>query len=380
MSCSNCDSPMSSQFFSLYDNANVYGQLIVNAIFAAALLVVFFVNQKPAAKVVHVSTFCLFTACIFQCVRWGLIIPDNWIPHGYRWESTVIVTMQRIALPVVLGALIRAMRPGKILALGPWLGVVVLSVLNLAYVVFDFMLTDSAIKAWVESGDGPWRLGDRDFSLLWTKSMVGRYTDQPAYSRWPINWDLSSVVRYRVWLLFDPSEPKVIDSRDAQIKIGLAADTVALLVVLAVGVLHLITWRRQGKAEVPRHRTFLAVAVGGLLLSTLFRVITVANWILPNWRIITNVKLWNNWLSYFPDTNRMEDYVLMPPYWLPGYRSPVGAFPILQVIFEQIGPIMACGWIVLSMVAERRQFKMLKQQEAMNMKMQMPTQMRGQYN
>lgn len=253
--CDSCDSPMGSQFFNLYATGSIYGQLVVNAILAAALLVVFFLNRRPAAKLAHLATFCFFAGCVFQCVRWGLVARDNWIPHGYRFESSVIVLLQRLGWPVLLAALLRAMRPGKILGAGPWLGVLVLGVLNVAYVAYDFVLSDSAVKEWGQySKGGGWILGDRDFGLLWTRSMVGRFTDQPEYVTYPTTWSLDAATRFRAWRMYLPEGSAVFRDRDTQIKIGLAADVVALVLVVAIGGLHVVTWHRQGKAELPRRR------------------------------------------------------------------------------------------------------------------------------
>lgn len=54
--------------------------------------------------------------------------------------------------------------------------------------------------------------------------------------------------------------------------------------------------------------------------------------------------------------------------WLSGYRTTVEAFPVLQVVFEQIGPVVACAFIVLSMAAERRSRKVVRQHEVVAMK------------
>lgn len=59
----------------------------------------------------------------------------------------------------------------------------------------------------------------------------------------------------------------------------------------------------------------------------------------------------------------------MPPYWLPGYRTTVEAFPVLQVLFEQIGPVVACAFIVLSMGPERRSRSAVRQHEVAAAKM-----------
>ncbi|KAL2203575.1 hypothetical protein CC79DRAFT_1371626 [Sarocladium strictum] len=371
------DTPMRSMFFDLYAKSDVYGQLAVNAIFAALLLVVFFLNRRPAAKLVHVAAFCFFAACAMQCVRWGLVGGLNWVPRGYRYESSVVVLLQRVGWPVLLVALLRAMRPGKILGAGPWLGVLVLGVLNLAYVVYDFLITSSSLKNlneydpfegaknndffldWVKHIG--WLLGDRDFSLLWTKDMVRRFTDQPEYVSDATWWSLDAVVHYRMERLYTPKGSTEFEQRDTQIKLGLAADVLALVLVVVIGGLHIVTWHRQGKAELPRRRSFLAIAIGGLLLSTLFRIIISAHWMLPNWAIITNLQLWDDWLAYFPDTDEAEDMVRMPSYWLDGYRTTVDGYPVLQVVFEQIGPVVACLFIVLSMAAERRSRRTVQQ-------------------
>lgn len=121
-------------------------------------------------------------------------------------------------------------------------------------------------------------------------------------------------------------------------------------------------------------QSLLAVAVGGLLLSALFRVVVSAGWFLPNWRVITSARLWGEWLAYFPVTDRTNDFVAMPPYWLPGYRTTVEGFPVVQVLLEQIGPVAACACIVLSMAAERRSRRVVRQQQVPGMKMQ------GQYS
>lgn len=385
-SCSSCDSAMSALFLDLYDNGNLYGMLVINALFAAALLVPLALNRRPLAKLALLASFLFFTGCVFQSVRWGLIIPDNWILHGYRVESSVVVLVQRLGWPAVLAALLRAMRPGRLSAAAAWAGVLLLGVLNLAYAALDFVVSDAAIKDWETPPIG-WILGDRDWALLWTPGMVRSFTDQPTREHEPGTWSLNTA-RNRAWLLYLPAESGIFRKRDAQIKLGLAADVIALLVVLALAGVHAVTWRRQGKAELPRRRvstfdslfaqlprmflaansssqSFLAIAVGGLLLSALFRVIVSARWILPNWRIITNPDLWEDWLGYFPDTNTLSEYVRMPSDWLPGYRTTLGAFPVLQALFEQIGPVVACVLVVLSMAAERRAARAARQQQRM---------------
>lgn len=251
--CTNCDTTLNSMYFNLISDANTYGQLIPNVIFAAALLGVFFINRRPAAKLAQLATFCFFTACVFQSVRWGLITHNIEIPHGYRCEASIIVMMQRVGWPVLLAALLRAMRPGKILGAGPWAGLFVLSVLNVTYVVYDFILTDLAIKDFKMS-EVFWSLSDRDFGSLWSKSMVDRFTDQPEDNDYRIKWSQDDALRYRAWNVYMASGSPNRKDRDTQIKIGLAADVVALLVVLALGGLHAVTWRRQGKAELPRRR------------------------------------------------------------------------------------------------------------------------------
>lgn len=261
---------MRSMFFELYTTQDIYGQLAINAIFAALLLAVFFLNRRPAAKLVHLATFCFFTACVLQCVRWGLVGGYNWVPRGYRFEASVIVLLQRLGWPVLLFALLCAMRPGKMLGAGPWLGILVLGVLNLAYTVYDFLICSSALKNldqyipfdgatdndffldWVK--DIRWLLGDRDFSLLWTQSMVGRFTDQPKYVSDATWWNLDAVIYYRLQRLYLPRGSTGFQERDTQIKLGLAADVLALVLVVAIGSLHVVTWHQQGRAELPRRR------------------------------------------------------------------------------------------------------------------------------
>ncbi|KAJ6787542.1 hypothetical protein PWT90_02797 [Aphanocladium album] len=364
--CSICDTSLAATYIVKYPRADLFGMLIVNAIWAGALLLVFFINRRPAAKLTQFAIFCFFNACVFQSVRWGLILGYVPIPHGYRYEASVIVLTQRLGWVKLLAALVRAMRPGKILGAGPWVGVFVLGALNLTYVVYDFILSDLAVKDWTAGSS--WTAGDRDFSLLWTEKMVGAYAYQ-LDEVYPTTYNRDKALQ-RLWRVYLPQPYAQFKSRGIQVKIGVAADVIALLLVLVIGGLHMVTWRRQGKAEVPRRRGFLAIAVGGFLASSLFRVVISARWILHNWKIITNRQLWNNWLDYFPDTDQREDYVLMPDYWLPGYRTTVEAFPVLQVIFEQIGPVFACALVVLSMAAERQRFRAAKQQEAAAVKMQ----------
>lgn len=245
---------MNTFYFDLYSNTNLYGQVVVNAIWAATLLVVLlFINRKPAAKLVQTASFCFFTACIFLSVRWGLMIAVNWVPHGYRFEHSVVVLMQRLGVPILLAALIRAMKPSKILGAAPWVGVVILAALNITYIVYDFLLSDASVKEWNHTG-GPWRLSDRDFAELMSKSMVGKYSDNPEYRKYATVWSLDDITRFRLWLMYDPTEPTIMHNRDIQIKIGLAADVIAMLLVLVIGGLHIVTWHRQGKAEAPRRR------------------------------------------------------------------------------------------------------------------------------
>lgn len=96
----------------------------------------------------------------------------------------------------------------------------------------------------------------------------------------------------------------------------------------------------------------------------------VAHWLLPNWKTINTFSKWEPWLEEFPDTKDLDDYKHAPSFWLEGYRTTTEAFPILQAIFEQLGPVLACLFIAMSMANERQSFRANKEQEEYNKKMQ----------
>ena len=97
---------------------------------------------------------------------------------------------------------------------------------------------------------------------------------------------------------------------------------------------------------------FIIVAVVGLLLTTLFRLIVVAHFVYWNWMMMTSFEQWGRFFLEYPGRDGPLDDVVPPDGFLPGYRTTAMGFPIIQAFFEPFGVILAITGVVLVGMAE----------------------------
>lgn len=104
--------------------------------------------------------------------------------------------------------------------------VAILAILNVAYIILDFLVSSKALAAF--KAEKQWRLTDRDFGLTLTSHGVKELTE---------SWDSLVSPFYVERKLYDiGSEDGWQKHRSAQINVGLASDCLALVLTLLIAV------------------------------------------------------------------------------------------------------------------------------------------------
>lgn len=351
----------------LWSDSEVRGQLVVGAIWAVALAVLLVSTcggARPLVKgargggmlLLRTAMLLFVAAFAFLCTRYGLVLAGNDVPIGYRHEASVVVLLQRLAMAALLaGAYAVAQGEGRQrLGLGVavralfWIGLAAYLVLNVAYAIMDFLVSAHALDVFRDSWS--WRLGDRDFALAMDAGMVDRLKANQYTVYAP------GYVASRMWIdpEGDDADVAVFRTRDPQIKIGVAADAIALVIVLGLLFMVLGAWVVGRKAEHMGKRTvLLLVATAGLLLTTLFDLVVSAHYVLWNWSVVTSFSQWDSFVAGYEATSALFDYIA-PPGFLPAYRVTVDGFPVVRAVLEPFGIVLACAAIVVLVRAEAR--------------------------
>ena len=105
-------------------------------------------------------------------------------------------------------------------------------------------------------------------------------------------------------------------------------------------------------ADIERQGWLLTAATGGLVVSTLFRVIVAAHYVLWNWDVMTTVAEWSRFLAEYPGVSDGSWNIVAPLGFLPSYRMTVDGFAVVQAVFEPLGPVLACAVVVKLLLDE----------------------------
>ena len=158
--------------------------------------------------------------------------------------------------------------------------------------------------------------------------------------------------------MYDFEGPAYLDHRTVQVKLGLAADAVAVvlaLMLLAFAVSGWLDGRRLGGGK-GRRTASLFVAGVGMLLSTLFMLIVTAYFVFWNFGVVTDTA---QWYAFIFGYDQEEDGFGFPDYippdgFLPKYRFTVDGYPVVQAVIQPLGIVVACAAAVYSGWAERK--------------------------
>ncbi|KAM7187790.1 hypothetical protein V8F20_010847 [Naviculisporaceae sp. PSN 640] len=366
----------------LWSEAENYGQLIMACIWAVVLLILFFCLVRasnrsrkplgaPAPVVAHpgqhvpvpttppktkemrgsgwvlqTGILLFLISFIFLAVRYGIISSQANVLVGYRFESSVVVLLQRLAVPLIFYGLYQlATPPSSSRLLGlikvPYLLLLAAyTILNIAYLILDFLISASSLESFKYGDSWSWRLGDRDFALTMNNGMI----EALKMNAFGTGFAPGSI---RVAMYDDDDDPAYLDNRWIQVKIGVAAD--ALAVALALVFLGLVVvafvFGGSGVHKKGRRMGLLLLAGIGMLLSTMFALIVTGYFVYPNMVTITTVAEWFSFIWAYeesePDYYGLTDYI-PPANFLPSYRATVNGFPVVQALLWPLGIAVAC--------------------------------------
>lgn len=244
-SSSTCDSdyPCSTEmlymygnrYISFYSNNDLYGQLILFAIWAIALAALFIQLRKIKAGFLRLAMGLFLISFIFLAVRFGLLAGNADVPIGYRFESSIVVLLQRLAMPSLFIAVHQQLQSGKVGRLLFWLALSMYAMLNVAYLVLDFIISSQALENFKDTWD--WRLSDRDFGLTYTAHEILELKTSATGD------GLSPY--YIESRAFDGTAYDYLYNRGIQIKIGVAADFLATALAVVIAVMVAMIWVRR---------------------------------------------------------------------------------------------------------------------------------------
>lgn len=294
---------------------------------------------------------------VFLAVRYAIISSGSDVLIGYRFESSVVVLLQRLGLPLIFFALYRLatstdVRKGRVTTLLQVLYILLLvayTVLNIGYIITDFLVSASALNSFED--EWTWRLGDRDFGLTMNKDMIEA-----------LKWNglgtgfAPGFVRGK---MYDFDGEAYLDQRIVQVKLGLAADAVAVVLALMLFAFAVSGWldgRMLGGGK-GSGSALLLVAGLGMLISTFFTLIVTAHFVFWNFGVITDSA---QWFAFIFDYDQEEDPAgffpdyIPPDGFLPKYRVTADGFPVVQAVIQPLGVVVACASDVWSDRAERK--------------------------
>jgi hypothetical protein len=247
-SASDCGSsstyPCTSGLFQIYGSGNgssftqaeLYGQVILFSIWTLALIVILITTLKTKAHTLKVAITLFLISFIFLVVRFALILAESDVPIGYRFESSIVVLLQRLGMVFLFAGSFSpdGSKLFKILFY-PVLGVY--ATLNIAYLLLDFFISAKAITAFKDGWR--WRLSDRDSGLTNTPYSLHELTMNGVYTLNPF---------YVESRMFDSGvEDGWQNQRSIQIKIGVAADSLALMLAVFIAVVAGFSMLRRKK-------------------------------------------------------------------------------------------------------------------------------------
>lgn len=226
-------------YVSLYSNSELYGQLVVYIIWALVLILLLLLTMKPAlkARMLQGAISLFLASFIFLCVRFGLLIGENDIPVGYRYETSVVVLLQRLGAVFLFAAVFAALHTKKLFGFIFWPLLAMYAILSIAYLSLDFVVSAAALRAYKE--EGIWLVGDRDFGVTLTTSQVEELKTAANGS------GLSPY--YIARKMFSVGDGAYFRDRGNQVKIGVAMDFLSVFMALYLGLLSCFAWIRKNQ-------------------------------------------------------------------------------------------------------------------------------------
>lgn len=207
-----------SMFFNLYSSNQLYGQSVAYGIWAVACIILVFLNQKPAKKIVHFIIILLFISFILQLCRYILVSSGTKVGLDYRYEFSFATMFQRIGISLLLLAVMLQLQLNHTCHVLSWFVMPLLFIMNLVYVIKGFIISKSAIYQW-KHWTGIWPLITLDLGLSMTPSMIREFKGAQ-------RWTYVDFKQTRM----APLSP--YDYRTTQIHIGVATDALTLLLLL----------------------------------------------------------------------------------------------------------------------------------------------------
>jgi hypothetical protein len=212
------------RYTSLYSKSELYGQLVLHVIWALALLLVLARTRRLGkALAVQAAAFLLFCASALWAAQFGLLVAETDVPNAFRYVAAVTTMLQRLALPLLLLAAFAQLRAGRLAKLLFYPALAVYAALNAAYLAYDFVLAADALAAFEDEPNDLWRLWDRDFGTTLTPRMVEQL-------KLTASGDSDLAPGY-VFSRMAGGNAK----REVQVKVGVAADFLALALALFIG-------------------------------------------------------------------------------------------------------------------------------------------------
>lgn len=225
---------------STFTQAELYGQVVLFSVWSIAMIVFLAQTFRTKAHSLQLAIALFLISFIFLCVLFGPLIAESDVPIGYRFESSIVVLLQRLGM-VFLFAAVFPLDTRKLFKMlfYPVLGVY--AILNITYLILDFIISSKALNAFKDSWR--WRLSDRDAGLTNT---LYSFNHLILNGNFVLN---SFCVDAR---MFDiASDDGWQDWRTIQIKIGVAVNFLALtLAVFTAATAGLLLVRMKNKGYV----------------------------------------------------------------------------------------------------------------------------------
>jgi hypothetical protein len=220
------------KLYGFYTRAEAYAQVILYGVWIIALVVLYLLLlRKAKALSPRLAMICLSISFVFLAVRYGMIVGDAWIPIGYRYESSIAVLFWRLGMPLLFLAVYQQLLAGTISNVLFYSGDMVYVVLNIVYAIYDFLIASQAIESFKDFWY--WRFSDRDLGLTYSPYAIS-LLDSGLVFEYIQGWEFGFGDDY-------------LHNRGLQIKIGVAADFVAIALAVFVVVLTGWAWLRRRK-------------------------------------------------------------------------------------------------------------------------------------
>lgn len=217
----------------IYLKIDLYGQLTSYACWILIISVALIMPLKPGDRLLQMAMLSFLTSFAFLCARYTLLLTGSEVPIAYRFESSVVVLMWRLGMIALLASNLPS-PTGKACRIYVGAGLAVYATLSIAFVVFDFIVSSIAVEGFKTSpSDYGWKITDRDIGLTLTRAMLNILQDNSRYygdTGWVVGYD-NDFVHDK---MYDVYNGLFHQERGQQARIGVAADIVALVLVLSM--------------------------------------------------------------------------------------------------------------------------------------------------